>query len=640
MSTQFQQEVIGFDLGHAHTTLASVMVAAHQPKVLEITKRKVQTTALKRRPNTKHGSQNSYTILFGDRVFNHVPPEEELHLAFKAKPSNNPLYMKNMAEFFSAVLEDIRASGQVQDWANVSIIVGCPSHWEEEDRKRYQSLLATPAFPQPQVISESRAALLNAIAPAEVAITQDDLRDSVLIVDVGSSTVDLTLIHGLQGEEPLCDFGAEIGGAFFDEEIYRCSVERYPDPDHLRLMLQLNRNLEPKLIYKCRKAKEKYFESPEDWEASHVPGFAEEISVGRYFEPIVSGETMAHILQKPTKSGQPWIETFEGQLRKAQQEANAKGYPVKVVVLTGGAARMGFVTESIRRVFPEQTTKLIQDSEPETSVAKGLAIWGRGDILVRSFEATIDELFQSHIPALLREKQPHLLSLLIPSLVEKVINDFVIPEMLAWKAGRYSTLQELKTVISTRATEWLASPAGQQFRIDVANRWWNESVRKEFQALVDPVCKAHDVPVGSLDIRVPFQLDRLHYEELEVPIPLGPMLRIIGYVIFWAIVWVLPLGGPILAAFITMFFKEEIDHFIDENMEKLSLPGFLRKTVSDDKIYQVGVQNGQQMAKQMEQKMSQDENFGDSLHASLIAQLSDDIDRAIRKIAVRLYSGK
>lgn len=639
MPTQLQQEVIGFDLGHAHTTLALVRVAAPQPKVLEITKRKVQTTALKRRYSANHGSQNGYTILFGDRVFNQTPPEDELHLAFKAKPSGNPLHMKNMAEFFTAVLEDIRASGQIQDWANVSIIVGCPSHWEEADREQYQRLLAVPSFPKPQVISESRAALLNAIAPAEVAITQEDLHNSVLIVDIGSSTVDFTLIHGMS-EEPLSDFGTDIGGSFFDEEIYRCSVEHYPDPEHLAQMLRLNRNLEPKLIYQCRKAKEKYFESPEDWKVKHVPGFAEEISVGRYFEPIVNGETMARILQKPTRSGQPWVETFEGQLRKAQQEANVKGYPVKVVVLTGGASRMGFIVEGIRRIFPEQSTKLIQDSEPETSVAKGLAIWGRGDILVRSFETTVDELFQSRIPALLREKQPHLLSLLIPALVEKVINDFVIPQMLAWKAGRYNTIQELKTAISAQAATWLASSDGQQFRIDVANRWWNEFVRTEFQALVDPVCKAHDVPIGSLDIRVPFQLDQLHHAELEVPIPLGPMLRIIGYVIFWAVVWVLPLGGPVLAAFITLLFKEEIDSFIDENMAKLNLPGILRKTVSDDKIHQVGVQNGQRMAEEMEQKLSHDQNFGDSLHASLIAQLSDDIDRAIRKIAVRLYAGK
>lgn len=447
------KKVIGFDLGHAHTALATMSVAGRELKSLEISKRKEQTTALKRRytkPSASPvGAQNGYTVSFGDRVFNQILPEDELHLGFKARPSHNLLYQKNMTEFFTAVLHDVTTSGQVQDWSQVSIIVGCPSEWKEKEREWYQKLLTVPGYPEPLVTSESRAALLNAIVPHETVMTLHDLNKTILVVDVGSSTVDFTLIHGVSSEKPLADFGDDIGGAFFDQAIYDYAISHHPQPEQLHNLLALNRNLEPKLLYRCRKAKEKYFESPEDWEEDDVPGFAEPLGT-LVFEPVVNGATMREILAKPTKSGKPWIPTFEDHLRKAQQIADAESKSVSVVILTGGAARMSFVRETICTVFPGAL--LIVDSEPEYSIARGLAAWGRSDILVKSFRAEMDRLFKTEIPDLLRNKQEYLLDLLAPTLADHVIDNFVTPGIFAWKRGEYESLASMKNAIDAQTS--------------------------------------------------------------------------------------------------------------------------------------------------------------------------------------------
>ncbi|HHY55805.1 MAG TPA: Hsp70 family protein, partial [Chloroflexi bacterium] len=371
------RNVIGFDLGHAHTTLATMSVAGRELKILEISKRKVQTTALKRRYAKPEHQRNGYTVLFGDRVFNHTPPEDELHIGFKRRPSHDPVYQKNMAEFFAAVLNDIDNSGQLQGWSQTTIIVGCPSAWSKQERERYQQLLTVTGYPEPLVISESRAALLHTIVSEEAKVKLQDFDNTILVVDVGSSTVDFTLIHGMRSEEPLADFGDDIGGAFFDQAIYDYAVAHHPQPEQLRSLLALNRNLEPKFLYLCRKAKEKYFAERDDFEHDNVPGFTEDLETIK-FGPIVNGAVMAEILAKPTKSGKPWIPTFAGHLQRAKQIADAKGKPVRVIILTGGAARMHFVKETIDAIFPD--SKLFVDSEPENSVAKGLAVWGRGDI--------------------------------------------------------------------------------------------------------------------------------------------------------------------------------------------------------------------------------------------------------------------
>lgn len=632
-------DIIGFDLGHAHTTLARVPVTDRTAlDTLEIGKRAVQTTAIKRVHAIDSTPATPYKVQIGDRIFNRIKPDEELHLAFKAPPPGDALYELNMREFFCAVLEDLQASGIMSAWDGVMIVVGCPSAWEPKVRKKYQMLLTDPRFPTPVVVSESRAALLNAIG-SQGRLTQEEVEGTILTVDVGSSTVDFTIIHGSSSEEPLYTFGDELGGSFFDNQILALGIERHPKADQLRALLAGNRNLKHLLLYTCRKIKERYFESPEDFEETPVKGLSEDLG-DLIFDPKLNGEMMREILATPTRSGLPWKATFEHHLLNARSAAQQKGYAIRAVVLTGGAARMGFVPDTVRKIFPEsEGITLIMDNAPHASVARGLALWGRGDVLVKSFRAEIKHLFAEEVPALVERHQGQLLELLIPALADKIINEFVVPGLMNWKDRAYNTTAELKEALNNQTEAWIKSEAGQQFFVSITNQWWDEGVRDEFSKLVGPICKAHDVPVGALDIRHPYTVAGFDATNLSVPIPLEEIVRIVGYIIFWLIVWVLPLGGPLLAAFITLLFKEAVDSIIDEFMQHADMPRWARDWVSDDKIQRIGQENRQRIIETMTAKLSGDTEFMTDLQQHLCSQLQDDVEREAKKIENRLYSG-
>jgi hypothetical protein len=313
--------------------------------------------------------------------------------------------------------------------------------------------------------------------------------------------------------------------------------------------------------------------------------------------------------------------------------------PLKGIILTGGASRMQFVRDTVRRVFSDiEGIKYPPDSTPEFSIARGLARLERRRHVIDSFTATIEDLIKQRIPPLIEEHLPKLLDLLLPALTKKLITDFAIPEIFRWRNGEVDTMKALNERIQEHIEVWLKSAEGLTFVAALANRWWNELLRDtDLKARVERICAEHDVPHGSLDLLFPFVPDE-HYElDLQIPIPLETILRVVGYIILWAIVWVLPLGGPLIAAFIALLFKEGIDEFIDEHMRKISMPVWMRKRISDEKIYSIGSEQGDKICEKLKRKILDDKNVLEKMHTQTVAQLrthfrqkSDEAARLIR----------
>ena len=94
-----------------------------------------------------------------------------------------------------------------------------------------------------------------------------------------------------------------------------------------------------------------------------------------------------------------------------------------MLLLTGGASRMGFVQPVCRATFSD--SDLRRDSEPEFCIALGLAHWGRVDLRTAQFKCEVDDLLDSALPDLL---EAHILALkrvlgecLAKGLIEKVV---------------------------------------------------------------------------------------------------------------------------------------------------------------------------------------------------------------------------
>ncbi|MBF2020042.1 MAG: hypothetical protein IGR93_08065 [Hydrococcus sp. C42_A2020_068] len=614
---------IGFDLGHGQTALASIPThASARLEILEINNKKVQTTAFKRSDDGK--------IATGDRAFNSVvEPPNQLCIAFKKRATSEPEYRKNMQEYYYSTLQHLQETNQVPQWHDRVIIIGCPSEWKQKERESYQELFSNPQFPKPEVVSESRAALLHVMEQQGKTITKADLDDgAVLVIDCGSSTTDFTIIHGWNSEEPLDDFGDDLGASYFDEEIFKYSVEKNEDAANLFALIQANPNLVPMLKYLCRQAKEKYFDAPDDFAEDNVSVGYRRIG-NTIFEPLVNGVLMNQLIHQPLANSQySWIQTFQNLLQRAKNEITTRGYSLRAILLTGGASRMGFIRESIKQIFLQENPeiKFQQDPEPEFSVASGLARWGRRRYLIESFRENTKRVFDEEMPELIEKHSSEFLDILIPKLMDIVIPLFVIPGLFDWKQGKFETTEVLQKQIKQQTNQWLQTSEGIELIASVGNEWWHKGVGKEFLFFIDPLCRKHDVPTGSMNLKIPFRSESFFDPEFPFPIPLEPLVRFIGYIIFWVIVWALPLGGPIIAAFITFFAKDEVDKFIDLSIKKINMPKLLRTTVNDTEIESLDLKR-HEIANKTREMISSDDEAMKNITSQILKHLRTEVEK-------------
>ena len=106
-----------------------------------------------------------------------------------------------------------------QDY-QILFYVGYPSGWDEKTVDLYQELLAE-VLQNVKVVSESKADLMSFIKRNQVTV--EDLEKSVLVIEIGSSGIDFTLV-GNQLNQFLA--ATDLEDALIDEAIYQKSLEK------------------------------------------------------------------------------------------------------------------------------------------------------------------------------------------------------------------------------------------------------------------------------------------------------------------------------------------------------------------------------------------------------------------------------
>jgi len=181
-------ETIGFDLGHGETAVAKAKVdSIESPEMLEINNKKIQVTAI--------GTHPQLGTLVGDQALIQSGVTK-LKISFKQKPNNDPNYRQTIRSFLETYYRLLKESKQIRGGEASYFCVGCPSGWSVRERDEYQNLLKEADILLLSVIPESRAAFMQAKEGGK--LDYYELKSAVLIVDIGSSTTDFTLVqHGI-----------------------------------------------------------------------------------------------------------------------------------------------------------------------------------------------------------------------------------------------------------------------------------------------------------------------------------------------------------------------------------------------------------------------------------------------------------
>lgn len=484
-------ETIGFDLGHGETAVAKARIESIEPpEMLEINNKKVQITALGWHPELGY--------LIGEQALIQAGVTQ-LQISFKKKPNNDLNYRKTILNFLETYYRLLKDSKQIEGGTTSQFFVGCPSGWSVSDREEYQLLLKESGIPLLSVVPESRAAFMQAKEAGK--LDYDKLKSAVLIVDIGSSTTDFTLVKSLH-EIPI-DFGSnDLGASLIDKAIFARTLANHEDKALLEQVFEDYPHHQARCELACRKAKEDYFSNEQLY--SHPQSFArgfESINEQIYFIPQVNRVMAQEILNQPLPEleGNSWIQSFREAVNVAKEKLDQQGIVPRVVLMTGGASRMKFTREICEEIFPEPESQLRPDPEPERCIALGLARVGRWDLRASAFKAEINQVFDSKkLKDLIERHIPELIELLVKPLSQGLIDKAIKPGLKDWRNNKIRTLADLENVMKKQAEDWIKSDRTRQIVNSQCVTWFNSKIQPELAQETDPICRKYQIPRSSL----------------------------------------------------------------------------------------------------------------------------------------------
>ncbi len=484
-------ETIGFDLGHGETAVAKARVESIEPpEMLEINNKKVQVTAIGWHPELGY--------LVGEQALIQAGVTQ-LQISFKEKPNNEPSYRKTIRSFLETYYRLLKESKQIEGGETSQFYVGCPSGWSVSDREEYQKLLKEAGIGLLSVVPESRAAFMQAKEAGKLDF--DKLKSAVLIVDIGSSTTDFTLVKSLH-EIPL-DFGRNaLGASLIDKAIFAGTLANHEQKALLENVFEDYPHHQARCEIACRKAKEDYFSNEQLYSNSQsfARGF-ESINEQIFFIPQVNRLLMEEILNQPLPEleGKSWMQCFREAVTEAKEKLDQQGIVPKVVLMTGGASRMKFTREICEAFFPEPETQVRPDPEPERCIALGLARVGRWDLRASAFKEELNKLFDSKkLNELIERHIPELIELLTKPLSESLIENAVKPSLKDWQKNKIRTLGDLESSMKTQAEGWIKSDRAQQIIKNKSVTWFNSKIQPDLAQETDPICRKFQIPRSSL----------------------------------------------------------------------------------------------------------------------------------------------
>lgn len=585
-------------------------------------------------------------VMIGHAVKENQENAEDVHVCFKRHfLENNPETNRVIRDFARGVLAELRKNADVgayvDDPENACFIVGCPAGWKPEDRERYRQLLMEAGLKNVKIVSESRAAFENALHSTENAIDPDMMRQTVLIIDIGSSTLDFAYVKD-GNEYAVSTMGnVLLGGGLMDEMIVLHSLELQEAETpglvrEIRALMEESDAKKSRLMLAVREMKEDYFR--------HEDMFLEEnrtlektvklFGNGRVYKVklTLSPDIVENWLisrPHPLLDGQSFEDRLRDSLVSVYEQTRKQQVP-ELVILTGGPSRMQFFQELCRNQF--RTSRVIVSDNPEYDISRGLVFVGSVDenmtACIRDIKAyaesdAVEERIECAVPGLVRNiSQP---------LSDSILTHCVKPAFNAWRNGELATLNDFEEEAKGRI-EWFMNSSSMQTAIQEQVEPWSEEVIHGIEMDICEISRKHHVEFsishGALNIQANggkqngLTINFLNVIHTVVSIVL---MVVSGIVCGGSGLALLTAGilGVVLGALLALVFAVMGKKLAVRLLMKMNIPVLMRRMISENSI--VSSQNRQKISVGICQGMLEDQTMVDDL----VKQVSECIETAI-----------
>ena len=483
----------GFDLGDAESAVARLHKEDQVvPEMLTVVGEQSFITA--------YAQLSSGELLIGEKAC-YADNVIKRKIRFKSRFLTDRSSAADVKSFAAGVLGELYGSGDLIKNEDCSFYVGCPAGWNKNTREHYREIFESAGYPPAKIISESRAAMVSACQSKHLQIGVDILSKPVLVVDIGSSTTDFAYIMG--GKEVEMQTAGEVvlGGGIMDEILLLESVEAAGlARKKIKAVFEASDAWKNYAEFAARRLKEKYF-SDEDYWTHHD---CKETIVLHYDRPVkltlrMNGGIAKQLVNRrvPTLNNRSWKEVFIASLKDVKD--NISGEQPELIFLTGGVSKLASIRDWCSEVFTDSV--IISATDPEFSVARGLAYCGRIDEDIKEFredldrlikDTTIEDIVEKHIPMLYKDA--------VDCLVDPIIEQVAMPLFDRWRDGEIQKLSDTDGILQVEVAEFLKKDETRELLAGPITAWL-KPVIEELESYTVPICIKHRVPYTALSLR-------------------------------------------------------------------------------------------------------------------------------------------
>ena len=375
--TQNTEFIIGIDFGHGETSAAFYDLKTQEKKDLDILPGlKVVKSAV-----AILEQEGTETICVGDAAIMNAAYAKDFQISFKERPSKmDKTERGRMVKFMKGVYAEILNCHPDYKSRQHVVYIARPSQddlWKSEENA-YLQIAEDAGLPVAGIQKESRAAYFRARTLPDSKI-DSYVKDGVLIVDFGSSTIDFTYLNSILSK-PIDD-GCPCGASQVERTLLEYAMAN-PSAPAMEQFAQLYRDKKKsipynQILYQFRVAKEQFYSNAlmRDFRLTMDLG---DITVSDG-SPISGAVSFKISRQKVNDVLNEYIEQIKQEVVKFKEEL--KGQPVVGVFLTGGASRMDFVRQIFMEIFNLDEAHCPSDDNPSVIVSQGVAHLSYADIV-------------------------------------------------------------------------------------------------------------------------------------------------------------------------------------------------------------------------------------------------------------------
>ena len=483
----------GFDLGDAESAIARLYKEDQVvPEMITVAGEKSFITA--------YAQLNSGELIIGEKAC-YADNVNKRRIRFKSRFLTDGSSAADVKSFAAGVLGQLYGSGDLIKNEETSIYVGCPAGWNRNAREHYREIFESAGYPPVKIISESRAAMVSACQSKHLQIGVDILSKPVLVVDIGSSTTDFAYIMG--GKEVEMQTAGEVmlGGGLMDEILLEESVAASGIfKKKIQAVFEESEPWRAYAEFAARRLKEKYFSDEDYWSRNKCV----ESIVLHYNLPVkltlkMDKDIAGKLVNKKTSKlgGRSFREVFVESLKDVKKGIDGK--QPELIFLTGGVSKLPAIRQWCSEVFKDSV--IITATDPEFSVARGLAYCGRIDEDLREFKEDLDKLVRSNtIEDIVSKHIPQLYRDAVDTLVDPIVAKVALPIFEKWRSGEISRLEETDVILQQDIADFLSEDETRELLAGPITSWLRPVI-EELEEHTVPICIKHRIPYTALSLR-------------------------------------------------------------------------------------------------------------------------------------------